>query len=114
MAGAISVLSSLFNSFVGFALPIALPLAHRLLTQAAGTTEIIGIMVLICLLGCLDFSRVLARVVVETLRLGHPKDALVADLQRQWTLGNPIPGILRVAKRQLRLLLRFGFECPSI
>jgi signal transduction histidine kinase/CheY-like chemotaxis protein len=83
MAGAISVLSYLFISFVGFALPIALPLAYHFLIQETGATEVIGVMVIIYLFGCVYFSHVFNRVVVESLRLRHANDALVADLQRQ-------------------------------
>jgi signal transduction histidine kinase/CheY-like chemotaxis protein len=83
MAGAVSVLSYLLISYVGFALPIALPLALHFLVRETGETEVIGLMVLVYLAGCIYFSLVFNRVLTETLRLKHANDALVEDLQRQ-------------------------------
>lgn len=83
MAGAISILSYLLGTYVGFALPVALPLAFHFFTDGTQGNEVMGLMVLVYLVGCIYFARVFNGVVTETLRLKYANDALLADLQRQ-------------------------------
>jgi signal transduction histidine kinase/CheY-like chemotaxis protein len=83
MAGAIGVLSYLLGVYVGFALPIALPLALHFFTQEPEGIAVIGLMVLVFLAGCVYFGLVFNGVVTQTLRLKYANDALLQDLQRQ-------------------------------
>jgi len=83
MAGALSVLSYQLSVYVGFALPIALPLAFHFLTREPDGTAVLGLMVLVYLAGCVYFSLVFNRIVTETLYLKYANDGLLQDLQRQ-------------------------------
>jgi signal transduction histidine kinase/CheY-like chemotaxis protein len=83
MAGAISVLSYLLSVYVGFALPIAIPLALHFFTQEPEGIAVIGLMVLVFLAGCVYFALVFNGVVTQTLRLKYANDALLLDLQHQ-------------------------------
>ncbi|WP_200239252.1 ATP-binding response regulator [Thiohalocapsa halophila] len=83
MAGAIGVLSYLLSVYVGFILPIALPLALHFFTQEPEGIAVIGLMVLVFLAGCVYFALVFNGVVTQTLRLKYANDALLQDLQRQ-------------------------------
>ncbi len=83
MAGAVSILSYLFGTYVGFALPVALPLALHFFTHGPEGGQVMGLMVLVYLAGCLYFARVFNGVLTQTLRLKYANDALLLDLQRQ-------------------------------
>jgi signal transduction histidine kinase/CheY-like chemotaxis protein len=83
MAGAVSILSYLLGTYVGFALPVALPLAFHFFTRGPEGSQTMGLMVLLFLAGCIYFARVFNGVVTETLSLKYANDALLLDLQRQ-------------------------------
>lgn len=83
MAGGISVLSYLKESYAGFALPIAIALATGFFTMGQQTATVIGYMIVIFILACLYFSRSFNKVLTETLRLQHRNDDLLLELRKE-------------------------------
>jgi len=83
MAGGISVLSYLKESYAGFATPIAITLIAGFFTMGQQTATVMGYMLIIYIVACLYFSRSFNKVLTETLRLQHRNDALMAELRKE-------------------------------
>jgi signal transduction histidine kinase len=83
MAGGISVLSYLKESYASFATPIAITLITGFLTMGQQTATVMGYMLIIYTAACLYFSRSFNKVLTETLRLEHRNDALMAELRKE-------------------------------
>jgi signal transduction histidine kinase/ActR/RegA family two-component response regulator len=83
MAGGISVLSYLVESYAAFSLPIAASVGYSFLTMGSEVTEFLGYMLLLYVISCLYFSRVFNKVLIETLLLQHKNDELLKEIKQE-------------------------------
>jgi len=83
MAGGISVLSYLVESYAAFSLPIATSVGYSFFTMGSDVTEYLGYMLLLYVILCLYFSRVFNKVLIETLLLQHKNDELLKEIKQE-------------------------------
>lgn len=83
MAGGISVLSYLVESYSAFSLPIAASVGYSFFTTGSEVTELLGYMLLLFVISCLYFSRVFNKVLKETLLLQHKNDELLLEIKQE-------------------------------